>query len=108
MNYMNYLMQRNQVGQPGLRMPSPTYGNGLGMSMPSPSYGDGLGIKPPASFGDVSGASGGLPFDPKALMSLFEDSGEQQQLIQPMQIPSGSNVSYEELMKMYGVQGLLG
>lgn len=96
------------MGQPGLRMPSANYGDGLGMRMPSPTYGDGLGIKPPESFGNVSGK----PFDPAAILSLLGEFGQEQQQqplpMQPMQIPSGSNLSYEQLLKMYGVQGLLG
>jgi len=88
-------------------MPSANYGDGLGMRMPSPTYGDGLGIKPPESFGDVSG----MKFDPMQILSLLGGSGEEQQQqpppMQPMQIPSGSNLSYEQLLKMYGVQGLL-
>ena len=88
-------------------MPSANYGDGLGMRMPSPTYGDGLGIKPPESFGDVSG----MKFDPMQILSLLGEFGQEQQQpppMQPMQIPSGSNLSYEQLLKMYGVQGLLG
>jgi len=104
---MNYLMQRNQVGQPGLRMPSATYGDGQGMRMPTESYGDGLGINPPASFGDVSGAAS-PQMNPMMAMSLLQQSQPKAQEMQPLRLPAGSNLSYEQLMKMYGVQGLLG
>ena len=107
MNYLDFLKPKSEMGQPGLRMPSANYGDGLGMRMPSPTYGDGLGIKPPESFGDVSG----MKFDPMQILSLLGGSGEEQQQpppMQQMQIPSGSNLSYEQLLKMYGVQGLLG
>jgi hypothetical protein len=107
MNYMNYLMQPNQMGQPGVRMPLPNYGDGQGMRMPSPTYGDGLGINPPASFGNVSGAS--MPqMNPMMALSLLQQGQPQVQEMPQMKIPAGSNLSYEELMKMYGVQGLLG
>jgi len=107
MNYMNYLMQGNQVGQPGLRMPSATYGDGQGMRMPTESYGDGLGIKPPASFGNVSGAP--TPqMNPMLAMSLLQQGQPKVQEMPELRLPAGSNLSYEQLMKMYGVQGLLG
>ena len=107
MNYMNYLMQGNQVGQPGLRMPSATYGDGQGMRMPTESYGDGLGIKPPASFGNVSGAP--TPqISPMMAMSLLQQGQPKVQEMPELRLPAGSNLSYEQLMKMYGVQGLLG
>jgi len=87
-------MQPNQMGQPGVRMPSATYG-------------DGLGINPPASFGNVSGAS--MPqMNPMMALSLPQQGQPQVQEMPQMKIPAGSNLSYEELMKMYGVQGLLG
>ena len=104
---MNYLMQRNQVGQPGLRMPSVNYGDGQGMRMPTESYGDGLGIKPPASFGDVSGAAS-PQMNPMMAMSLLQQGQPQVQEMPELRLPAGSNLSYEQLMKMYGVQGLLG
>jgi len=107
MNYMNYLMQQNKVGQPSLRMPSANYGDGQGMRMPTESYGNGLGINPPASFGDVSGAAS-PQMNPMMAMSLFQQAQPKVQEMPTMQIPAGSNLSYEELMKMYGVQGLLG
>lgn len=107
MNYIDYLLQRNQAGQPGLRMPSPDYGDGQGMRMPTESYGDGQGIKPPASFGDVSSAAS-PQMNPMIAMSLLQQGQPQVQEMPTMQIPAGSNLSYEELMKMYGVQGLLG
>lgn len=107
MNYMNYLMQRNQAGQPSLRMPSTTYGDGQGMRMPTESYGNGLGINPPASFGDVLGAAS-PQMNPMMAMSLLQQAQPKVQEMPTMQLPAGSNLSYEELMKMYGVQGLLG
>ena len=107
MNYLDEVFKRNQAGQPGLRMPSPDYGDGQGMRMPTESYGDGLGLKPPASFGDVSSAAS-PQMNPMLAMSLLQQGQPQVQEMPTMQIPAGSNLSYDELMKMYGVQGLLG
>ena len=107
MNYLDELFRRNQAGQPGLRMPSANYGDGQGMRMPTESYGDGLGLKPPASFGDVSSAAS-PQMNPMMAMSLLQQSQPNDQEMPTMQIPAGSNLSYEELLKMYGIQGLLG
>lgn len=107
MNYIDYLLQRNQAGQPDLRMPSANYGDGQGMRMPTESYGDGLGLKPPASFGDVSSAAS-PQMNPMMAMSLLQQGQPQVQEMPTMQIPAGSNLSYEQLLKMYGIQGLLG
>lgn len=106
MNYLDYFNQRNQAGQPGLRMPSPNYGDGQGMRMPTESYGDGQGINPPASFGNVSGAS--TPqMNPMMAMSLLQQSQPKPQEMPALRLPAGSNLSYEQLLKMYGIQGLL-
>lgn len=107
MNYLDELFKRNQAGQPGLRMPSPDYGDGQGMRMPTESYGDGLGLKPPASFGDVSSESM-LKMNPLMAMSLLQEAQPKVQEMPTMQIPAGRNLSYEQLLKMYGIQGLLG
>ncbi len=107
MNYLDELFKRNQAGQPSLRMPSANYGDGQGMRMPTESYSGGLGINPPASFGDVSSAAS-PQMNQMLAMSLLQQGQPQAQEMPAMQIPAGSNLSYEELMKMYGVQGLLG
>ena len=107
MNYLDYLMQRNQAWQTGLRMPSPDYGDSQGMRMPTASYGDGQGIKPPASFGDVSGAAS-PQMNPMMAMSLLQQAQPKAQEMPELRLPAGSNISYEELLKMYGIQGLLG
>lgn len=106
MNYLDYLLQRNQAGQPGLRMPSPDYGDGQGLRMPTESYGDGLGIKPPESFGDVSDKSSKM--NPLMAMSLLQQAQPKVQEMPQLHLPAGSNLSYEQLLKMYGIQGLLG
>ena len=107
MNYIDYLLQRNQAGQPGLRMPSPDYGDGQGLRMPTESYGDGQGIKPPASFGDVSSAAS-PQMNPMIAMSLLQQAQPKAQEMPELRLPAGSSLSYEQLLKMYGIQGLLG
>ena len=112
----------------GMRMPQTGQGmdlyggqprSNLGMSMPSNPYASdmGTGIKPPSSFGQMPAS-----FDwQSALGSMGSLLGKQQeqtpvpqmQQITPMQqisLPSGSNMSYEQLLKLYGVPsgGLLG
>jgi hypothetical protein len=99
-------MERNKAGQPSLRMPSPSYGDGQGVKMRTESYGDGQGIKPPTSFGDVSSAS--TPqVNPMMAMSLLQQAQPKTQEMPELRLPAGSNLSYEEILKMYGIQGLL-
>jgi hypothetical protein len=133
MNYLtNYFGGGNAAG--GMRMPQmgqgmDLYGGqpssmNLGMTMPSNAYASadtGTGLKPPSSFGQMP--TGGM--DMQSALRLLQGfggmGGQQQQQQAPMpqmemtpmqaaQLPSGSNQSYEDLMKMYGVRsgGLLG
>jgi hypothetical protein len=122
MNFMDYFGGGNAAG--GMRMPQmgtgmDLYGaqpsSNLGLSMPANLYAgaDGTGIKPPASFGQMP--TGGMNMQTAfgAMQALGGLMGKQQQQapqIQPVQLPSGSNQNYEQLMKMYGVRsgGLLG
>lgn len=113
MDFTN-LFGRSNPAQ-GMRMPSmgtgmDLYGGqpsqNLGMTMPSPNYGDGLGIKPPSSFGQMP--SGGSGFDPSMAMMLLGNADKKEAPMQQPQLPGGSNQDYEQLLKMYGVGGLLG
>jgi hypothetical protein len=128
MNYLtNYFGGGNAAG--GMRMPQmgtgmDLYGGqpsmNLGMTMPRNTYADsatGTGMMPPSSFGQMPAG-----FDLKSALtaagSLLGKQEEQQAPMPQMemtpmqaaQLPSGSNQSYEDLMKMYGVRsgGLLG
>jgi hypothetical protein len=123
MNYLtNYFGGGNAAG--GLRKPMIDDGfnpqmmssnqpsMNLGMTMPSTPFPTdmGTGLKPPSSFGQMPAG-----FDLKSALtaagSLLGKQEEQQQpKLQPVQLPMGSNQSYEDLMKMYGVRsgGLLG
>jgi len=82
----------------------------LGMTMPGANYGDGLGIKPPSSFGQMP--TGGMNMqNALGLMNALGGMGGQQQeqpQMEQVQLPGGSNQNYEQLLKMYGVGGLLG
>lgn len=78
----------------------------LGMTMPSPDYGDGLGIKAPESFGQMPAAKPNM--DAGVAMSLLDAGKEKSANMQMPQLPGGSNLTYEQLMKMYGMTGLLG
>lgn len=114
---MNYLFgSGNAAG--GMRMQSGTgmdlYSTqpslNLGMTMPKNPYADvetGTGINPPSSFGDMP-AGFDLQSGLGALGSLL--GGKQQQpkmqpFLSQVQLPSGSNLTYEQLLKMYGVRG---
>jgi hypothetical protein len=121
MNYLtNYFGGSNAAG--GLRMPQmgtgmDLYGgqpsSNLGLSMPSNPYANadtGTGLKPPSSFGQMPAG-----FDLQSALTaagslLGKQEQQQQPKLQPVQLPMGSNQSYEDLMKMYGVRsgGLLG
>lgn len=102
----------------GMRMPKAgpgleLYGGqpmpNLGMTMPGPNYGDGTGLKPPSSFGEMPT---GMPkVDTRLAKMLLNESRTQaapMQQMQQVQLPSGANQSYDQLMKMYGMRGLLG
>jgi hypothetical protein len=130
MNYLtNYFGGGNSAG--GLRMPQmgqgmDLYGGqpsmNLGMSplsMPTYTFADpatGTGLKAPSSFGQMPAAGGGMNMQSAlAAMQLLGVGGQQEQQapvpqMQMPQLPMGSNQSYEDLMKMYGVRssGLLG
>ena len=126
----NYFGGGNSAG--GLRKPQmgtgmDLYGGqppsmNLGMSplsMPTNAFVDpttGTGLKPPSSFGQMPAAGGGMNMQSAlAAMQLLGVGGQQEQpapvpQMQMPQLPMGSNQSYEDLMKMYGVRsgGLLG
>jgi hypothetical protein len=121
MNYLTNLFGGGNAAG-GLRKPSmgtgmDLYGGqpsmNLGMTMPRNTYADsatGTGMMPPSSFGQMP-----TGFDWKSALtsmgSLLGKQEEQQQpQMKPVELPMGSNQSYEELLKMYGVRsgGLLG
>jgi len=115
MNFMDLFGSGNAAG--GMRMPPigqgmDLYGgqssSNLGLTMPRNPYADmetGIGINPPSSFGEMPAGfdwESGLG----ALGSLLGKQNQKQQpQLQPVQLPMGSNQSYEQLLKMYGVRG---
>lgn len=117
MNLYDLFGSGNAAG--GMRMPPmdqgmDLYGGqpsmNLGMTMPKNSYADmetGTGMMPPSSFGEMP-AGFDLQSGLGALGSML-GSKQQQPKMQPflsqVQLPSGSNLTYEQLLKMYGVRG---
>ena len=125
MNYLtNYFGGGNAAG--GMRRPmidegfnpqmmsstQPSMNLGMGdLVMPKnplASADTGTGMRPPASFGQMP--TGGMDMqNALGLMNALGGmGGKEQPKMEQVQIPMGSNQSYEELMKMYGVRGLLG
>jgi len=127
MNYLNnFFGGGNAAG--GIRKPEmgagfDLYGGqppsmNLGMSpssIPTNAFADpatGTGLKPPSSFGQMPAGGMNMQTALGAMQLLGGLMGkpEQPAPMQPVQLPMGSNQSYEELLKMYGVRsgGLLG
>lgn len=122
MNFMDLFGNGNAAG--GLRMQGGTGmdlyssqpSSNLGLTMPRNPYADvetGTGMMPPSSFGEMPAGfdwQSGLG----ALASIVGGKGQQQAPIpkmeritpmQAIQLPSGSNLTYEQLLKLYGVRG---
>jgi hypothetical protein len=105
----------------GMRMPQigegyDLYGGqpsmNLGMTMPSNPYvGDmGTGMKPPDFFGKMPDSFSMDKLNmAKTLLDASQPKVEKMPAqMQPMQLPSGANQNYDQLLKMYGIRGLLG
>lgn len=125
MNYLTNLFgSGNAAG--GMRMPGKGQGmdlyssqpsSNLGMTMPSTPFPTemGTGLKPPSSFGEMPTGGMNMQTALGAMQALGGLMGQPEQQapipqMQMPQLPMGSNQSYEELLKMYGVRtgGLLG
>tara|TARA_R110000868_G_scaffold16544_2_gene73936 strand:- start:2827 stop:3180 length:354 start_codon:yes stop_codon:yes gene_type:complete len=117
MNFFDLLNGTNPAG--GLRaMPSgPGYdfgsaNTGMGMTMPGPNYGDGLGLKMPESVGQMPSNMTQQMKNPLAMAMMAQNMDKQSQSqnapIQQQRLPGGSNLTYDQIMKMYGIPGLLG
>ena len=121
MNYLDLLQKNNPAS--GLRKPmidegfnaqmmsstQPSLNLGMGdLVMPKNQYmtDAGTGINPPASFGQMPAANPKM--DAGLAMSLLDAGQEKSANMQMPKLPGGSNLTYEQLMKMYGVTGLLG
>ena len=120
-DYLELLRKNNPAS--GLRKPmidegfnaqmmsstQPSLNLGMGdLMMPKNQYmtDAGTGINPPASFGQMPAANPKM--DAGLAMSLLDAGQEKSANMQMPQLPGGSNLSFAQLMKMYGVTGLLG
>lgn len=126
MNYLTNLFgSGNAAG--GMRMPSMGQGmdlyggqpsSNLGMTMPRNTYASAdtsTGMMPPSSFGQMPAGGMNMQTALGAMQALGGLMGEPEQQapipqMEMQQLPMGSNQSYEDLLKMYGVRsgGLLG
>ena len=105
---------------------SPQYtGGGLRMGQPS-MYEDGIGLRPqtpmmtqgegmtmasmPQDFGSMGNPSSAMAGRLPMMMSSQMLAAGQEKAAPMMQnnIPMGRNLSYQDIMKMYGIQGLMG
>jgi hypothetical protein len=87
----------------------PSLNLGMGdLMMPKNQYmtDAGTGINPPASFGQMPAANPKMNVG--AALSLLDAGKEKSANMQMPQLPGGSNLTYAQLMKMYGMTGLLG
>ena len=105
MNFMDLFGGGNAAG--GMRMPQ--IGEGYDLYGGQPSSNLGLSM-PTGLFSKMP--DGNQMSNLKMAMSLL-DAGQPKvekmpAQIQPMQLPSGANQSYDQLLKMYGIRGLLG
>lgn len=101
-------MRRPQMGQ-GMDLyggQPPSMNLGMGSTNPYVNPDTGTGMMPPASFGQMPAS---VPMsNAKMAMSLLDAGKPKVVPMQQVQLPMGSNQNYEQLLKMYGVRGLLG
>jgi hypothetical protein len=121
-DYLELLRKNNPAS--GLRKPmidegfnaqmmsstQPSLNLGMGdLMMPKNQYmtDAGTGINPPSSFGQMPNAAKSN-MNVGAALSLLDAGQEKSANMQMPQLPGGSNLTYAQLMKMYGMTGLLG
>lgn len=98
----------------GLRMnQNPYYEDGIGLRPQTPMMTQGEGLtmaSMPQDFGQIGGAGNAMAGRmPMMMASSMLAAGQPKQA--PMMqnnIPMGRNMSYQDIMKMYGIQGLMG
>lgn len=100
------------------------YGGGMRMNQNSP-YDDGIGLRPqtpmmtqgegmtmasmPQSFGQMPTGQSPMGMQNAMLaMNLMNAGQEKAAPMMQNNIPMGRNMSYQDIMKMYGIQGLMG
>jgi len=117
-DYLELLRKNNPAS--GLR--KPVMGEGLDLYGTQPSLNLGMGdlmmpknqymtdastgINPPVSFGQMPAANPKM--DAGLAMSLLDAGKEKSAGMKMPQLPGGSNLTFAQLMKMYGMTGLLG
>ena len=96
-----------------MRMNQPSqYADGIGLRPQTPmmTQGDGMTMASmPQDFGSMGGAGGQMNMQGLMMASKLLGAGQPQQA--PMMqnnIPMGRSMSYQDIMKMYGIQGLMG
>lgn len=108
-------MRKPQIGQ-GMDLyggQAPSMNLGLGSTNPYGNPDTGTGMMPPSSFGQMPSSFSKIPdgfsMDKLNMAKTLLDAGKEQAApMQQVQLPMGSNQNYEQLLKMYGVRGLLG
>lgn len=96
----------------GIRMnPNQYYADGLGFRPPMQGMAQGEGMtmaSMPQDFGQVGGGAmaGRMPMMMASSM-LAAGQPKQAPMVQN-NIPMGRNLTYQDIMKMYGIQGLMG
>lgn len=127
MNYLTNLFGGGNAAG-GMRMPQMGQGMDLYGGKPSMNLGmgsvnrfantdTGTGVMPSSLFGQMPAGFDfksvlGSPESLASMKSLLDEKEkkDKQPELQPVQLPMGSNQSYDELIKMYGIRsgGLLG
>lgn len=98
----------------GLRMNQQSpYADGVGFNAPTASMAQGNGMtmaSMPQSFGQMpSGGQSPMGMQNAMLaMNLMQAGQEKAAPMVQNNIPMGRNMTYQDIMKMYGIQGLMG
>jgi hypothetical protein len=105
----------SQYSGNGLRMkPQSMYEDGVGFQPPMASMPQGEGMtmaSMPQDFGQISGGNNSMMAGrmPMMMASQMLSAGQPKAVpIAQNNIPMGRNMTYQDIMKMYGIQGLMG
>jgi hypothetical protein len=108
----------NFLGSPqysggGLRMNQQSpYADGIGFQAPTAAMPQGEGMtmaSMPQSFGQMPASQSPMNMQGAMLaMNLMNAGQEKAAPMVQNNIPMGRNMSYQDIMKMYGIQGLMG
>lgn len=111
MNGFNFLGSPYSGG--GLRMNQQSpYDDGIGLRAQTPMMTQGEGLtmaSMPQSFGQMPASQSPMGMQNAMLaMNLMNAGQEKAMPMMQNNIPMGRNMSYQDIMKMYGIQGLMG